>query len=90
MAPFWPGLEALAHTLVYDTLVTDALTRQRVAAIEVPTLVVNSKASDERLVRWAQEVAAALPNGHHRSLPGEWHTVDPELLAAEMAAFFLE
>ncbi len=89
-APFWPGLEALAHTLVYDTLVTDSLTPQRVAAIEIPTLVVNSEGSDERLVRWSREVAAALPNGRHRSLPGEWHLVDPKLLAAEMTAFFLD
>lgn len=89
-APFWPGLEALAHTLVYDTLITDSLTPQRVATIEVPTLVVNSEASDERLVRWSQEVAAALPNGRHLGLPGEWHMVDPKLLAAEMAAFFLD
>lgn len=89
-APFWPGLEALAHTLVYDTLITDSLTPQRVATIEIPTLVVNSEESDERLVRWSQEVAAALPYGRHRSLPGEWHLVDPKPLAAELTAFFLE
>jgi pimeloyl-ACP methyl ester carboxylesterase len=89
-APFWPGLEALAHTLVYDTLITESLTSQRLAEITVPTLVVNGEESDERLVRWAREVAAALPNGRHRSLPGRWHMADPTLLAAEITAFFLD
>lgn len=89
-APFWSDLEALAHTLAYDTLVTGSLTSPRVAEIEIPTLVVNSEQSDDRLVRWSEQVAAALPNGRHRSLPGEWHLVDPKLLAAEMTAFFLD
>jgi pimeloyl-ACP methyl ester carboxylesterase len=61
-APFWPALEELAHTLVYDTVITTSLPATRLPAITTPTLVLASAGSDERLLGWARAVADALPN----------------------------
>ncbi|GAA0971475.1 alpha/beta hydrolase [Acrocarpospora macrocephala] len=88
-APFWPELEKLAHTLVYDTTITSTLTTDQVRAITVPTLVVNSEETDDRLRGWATHVATTLPNGEHRQLKGEWHGVTPEVLAPVLTEFFL-
>lgn len=87
-APFWPALEAHAHTLVYDLIVTSSLPAGRLSDIAVPTLVIDSEGSDSGLHEWAQGVAGALPNATHRSLPGEWHGVAPDVLATVIAEFF--
>ncbi|WP_133852488.1 hypothetical protein [Labedaea rhizosphaerae] len=52
--------------------------------------VLASEGSDHRLRTWARDTAAALPNGTHRSLPGEWHGVAPADLAAAISAFCLD
>lgn len=87
-APVWPQLEALAHTLAYDAEVASSLTRDHLAAVDVPALVINSEASDDRLVGWAKGVADELPRGAHRTLPGEWHGVAPDVLAPVLKEFF--
>jgi pimeloyl-ACP methyl ester carboxylesterase len=88
-APWWPALEKAAHTLVYDTRISAGFAVERLASIATPTLVVDSSASDERLHGWAEAAAEALPNGVHRTLPGEWHGVAPEIMAPEMREFYL-
>jgi hypothetical protein len=87
-APYWPALEALAHTLIYDMEITSSLGADALAGVTTPTLVINSDGSDERLAAWARGVAAALPAGQHRSLPGEWHGVPVEDLARALTEFF--
>jgi hypothetical protein len=87
-APFWPALEGLAHTLAYDTAITGSFTRDNLTAVTVPTLVMSSEESDDRLKAWSKQVAAGLSSGSHRALPGEWHGVAPEVLAPVMAGFF--
>jgi pimeloyl-ACP methyl ester carboxylesterase len=87
-SPQWPAFEALAHTLVYDTVITSTLPHSSLTDITTPTLVVDSEASDERLHAWASGVASALPRGTHRTLPGEWHGVAASELAPVMAEFF--
>jgi hypothetical protein len=57
------------------------MTEDKLHTITTPTLVINSAATDERLLAWGQNTAAALPNGTHRVLPGEWHGVSPNDLA---------
>jgi pimeloyl-ACP methyl ester carboxylesterase len=90
-APFWPALEALAHTLVYDTVITSsALAPAQLYAVTTPTLVLASAGSDERLLGWARAVADALPNGSLRTLKGEWHGVPPGDLAPVLTEFFDE
>ena len=87
-APWWPGMEALAHTLVYDTIITSSLPPERLAAIATPTLVIDSQGSDPRLSEWAQGVTDALPNAERRTLHGEWHGIEPDVLAPVLTEFF--
>jgi pimeloyl-ACP methyl ester carboxylesterase len=86
--PFWPALEATAHTLVYDSLIPGSMPPDRLAAISTPALVVGSESSDDSLRGWVQGVAEALPNASARFLPGTWHGVSAEHLAPALAEFF--
>jgi pimeloyl-ACP methyl ester carboxylesterase len=88
-APFWPAFEAAAHTLVYDCVLGSATSLELLSAVKVPTLVLDSQGSSEDLTGFASAIVAALPNGSHRSLPGEWHGVSEEVLAPELTRFFL-
>jgi len=87
-APFWPALEAVAHTLVYDIIIIRSLSVARLAAITIPTLVIDSEASDSRLHTWARGVGDALPNASHVSMKGGWHGVPDEDLAPALAGYF--
>ncbi|MEU6646528.1 alpha/beta hydrolase [Saccharomonospora sp. NPDC046836] len=80
-SPVWQQLQALAHTLAYDPQITATMTDRIARTVTTPALVVNSAATDERLSTWGRELAAALPNATHRTLPGEWHGVSPADLA---------
>lgn len=75
------AMSAIAPTLVYDCRLSDATTMDLLGTVGVPTLVLDSEGSGENLTGWAASVAALLPNGTHRSLPGEWHGVPDETLA---------
>lgn len=81
MGPSLPALEAIAHTLVYDCLISDATGLEDAFRVTITTLVIDSQASSDDLTGWAASLAAALPHGSHRSLPGEWHGVADEVLA---------
>jgi len=87
--PSWPALEALAHTLVYDTVVTSTLPTERLAKTSVPTLVLSSESSGDQLNGWARAVAEALPDGSHRAMRGDWHGVAPEDMTAALAEFLI-
>jgi len=87
-APFWPALEAIAHTLVYDSIVSEATSLALVRSVTAPTLVLDSEGSTGDLTGWAAAVVEALPNGSHRSLEGEWHGVADEVLAPVLTEFF--
>lgn len=80
-SPAWPSMVAVAHTAVYDCMISDAVDRDLLARINTPTLVLDSNGSSDDLAGWAASVAAHLPNADHLSLPGEWHTVADDVLA---------
>ncbi|MCX4469561.1 alpha/beta hydrolase [Micromonospora sp. NBC_01655] len=84
--PMWPGLEALAPTLVHDTTITGDgdLPADRLAAIDVPTVVVDSTASPQWLRDATRATAEAVPGARYVSLEGGFHEVPPERLAAEL------
>ena len=91
-APFWPGVEAVAHTLIYDTTImgdNNALPTERVASVAVPTLVIDGGASPVWMRNAAQAVAEALPNAQHRTLEGQTHNVAPDALAPVLEEFFV-
>ncbi len=88
-SPIWPALEATAHTLVYDSLITGSMPPDRLAAISTPALVLASEGSSDQLRNWARGVAEALPNASARFLPGTWHGVSAEHLAPALTEFFI-
>ena len=86
--PVWAALEAVAHTLVYDSVISDATSLSLLRSVTVPTLVIDSEGSSGDLTGMAGTVAEALPDGTARSLPGEWHGVPDEVLAPVLTEFF--
>ncbi len=95
-APFWPELEAIAHTLAYDAACLGDGTppRDRLAAITRPTLVATG--SDPGTAEWvralgpaADAIAASVPLGRRITIDGSGHVADPKAVAGTLAAFFL-
>jgi len=84
----WSAMEAVAHTLVYDCMVSEATSLQLLASVSVPTLVLDSEASSDDLTGMAATVAKAMPNSSHRSLVGEWHGVPDDVLAPVLTEYF--
>jgi pimeloyl-ACP methyl ester carboxylesterase len=87
-APVWAALEAVAHTLVYDCRISDAMSLGLLRSVTVPTLVIDSQGSTGDLTGMSATVVEALPNATHRSLAGAWHGVPDETLAPVLTEFF--
>lgn len=85
--PFWPELEAVAHTLPYDLTIAAETSLGLLPKVTIPTLVIDSEGSSGDLPAWARAVVEALPDARHRSLPGGWHDVSAEVLAPVLRAF---
>ncbi len=86
--PSWSALQAVAHTLVYDCMISDATSLELVASVTAPTLVLDSEGTTGPLTGWAAAIVDALPDGTHRSLAGEWHGVSDDNLVPVLAEFF--
>ncbi len=83
-APFRPGLEAIAHTLVYDAAITGDLTlpTEKLARIQTPALLLEGDLSWPFLRAGTRAAAEALPQGEITTLAGQSHDIDPEVTAA--------
>jgi pimeloyl-ACP methyl ester carboxylesterase len=92
--PMWSEMESLAHTLAYDGRVMgDAMAGspaplERWSSVDVPTLVLDGGASPPWQRSSTQALARVLPRCVHRSLPGQTHAAEPEVLAPVLRAFF--
>jgi pimeloyl-ACP methyl ester carboxylesterase len=88
--PWWPAQEALAHTLEYDATVMGdyALPSERIAAIQIPTIVVNGSASFPFMQSTADAIAELLPHAQRAVLPDQQHNVAAEALAPVLKEFF--
>ncbi len=86
--PEWAKMESVAHTLVYDCIISDTTTPTLLRSVEVSTLVLDSMGSTDDLSGWAATAAGRLPRASHRSLAGEWHAVPDEILAPVLVEFF--
>ena len=91
-SPEWPGLEAMAHTLLYDGALTEdeALWNERAGQVSVPTLVLFSEGTSAYLGDSARRAAGSIPNAVTRALPGQFHDVDAETVRAELETFLSE
>jgi pimeloyl-ACP methyl ester carboxylesterase len=93
-APFWAGLEAVAHTLAYDMIVSAPVqtgsraSLSRWASIGPPALVIDGGASPAWMHNGIAALAETLPNATHRTLEGQTHSADPAMLAAALEEFF--
>lgn len=82
----WARMVGIAPTLVYDCRLSDAMRPDVLAAVSVPTLLLDSEGSSDDLTGSAETAAGLIPGARHRSLPGEWHVVAPDLIAREIKA----
>jgi pimeloyl-ACP methyl ester carboxylesterase len=91
--PLWPMWEAIAPTIAYDAAVMGedaSVPTQRAAQVAVPALVMDGGATPYPFMRaTAMALAAALPKGQHRTLEGQTHEVEAEVLGPVLADFFL-
>jgi pimeloyl-ACP methyl ester carboxylesterase len=87
----WPGMETIAPTLAHDDAVmgNGLIPRDLLASITVPVLSVSGSASPAWLREAARLVAEAAPRGTYRTLEGQAHAVEPEVLAPVLAEFFM-
>lgn len=84
-SPFFPALEAMAHTLVYDLTITNA---QVIEPAQVPTLVLSGAETWAKLTA-AAETVAARTGGRHEVLPGGAnHTIEPDVVAPVLVEWF--
>jgi pimeloyl-ACP methyl ester carboxylesterase len=86
----WAAMEAVAPTLVYDCLISEATSYGLLAAVNTPTLVIDSEGSDDELRSMAVTVAQGLPSASLQRLTGEWHGVSDEVLAPALGRFFAD
>ncbi|MDO0911580.1 alpha/beta hydrolase [Streptomyces sp. DT2A-34] len=89
-SPMWAGMETVAPSLAYDNAVMgDGLVpRARLASITVPVLAVAGDASPAWMREASRAVAEAVPQGAYRSLEGQTHMVEPDVLGPVLAEFF--
>ncbi|MFF0437178.1 alpha/beta fold hydrolase [Streptomyces sp. NPDC004327] len=92
-APFWSGMEAVAHTLPYDgTVMGESMSGRplplaRWASVTVPVLVGSGDAGAPHMLAGARELAESGDNYTLRVFPGEEHTIAPQVLAPALVAF---
>jgi pimeloyl-ACP methyl ester carboxylesterase len=93
-APYWPALEGVAHTLVYDgeimgeTMSGYPLPAERWASVTVSTLVMDGGDSPPYQRNSVQALVDILPDARRRTLEGQTHEADPSLLAPVLEEFF--
>lgn len=90
-APFRPGLERIAHTLVYEAMIVSdgALPAADVAARATsPTLAIAGGAGSPIMPRAAQAIEQLLPNARAHILPELGHDLVPAALGPVLAEFF--
>jgi pimeloyl-ACP methyl ester carboxylesterase len=94
LLPMWRRLTAVAHTLPYDlAILGDYATGKAIdpadwADVKVPTLVMDGTKAPRAVRDSAATLAAALPDGHHASLPGQGHAIRADVLAPVLTGFF--
>jgi pimeloyl-ACP methyl ester carboxylesterase len=92
-SPFWPALEAVAHTIAYDgrimgtTMSGRPLPTDRWAAVSVPTLVMHGRGTEPWLISAAHALVDLLPTASLQAVEGEQHNVAAEVLAPALRQF---
>ena len=97
-SPFWPALEALAHTLAYDAACRGdgPPPTARLARITQPTLVATGGGTPMLMregchpASWIAPptLAARIPQAERQVIGGAGHMVDAKLVAPVLERFF--
>ena len=93
-APFWPQLESLAHTLVYDyEVLGDRISGQPLppewaSSIAIPVLIFEGGDSPPTLRNVVTSLEKLLPNATKRTLPGQGHGAPADVLAPILKSFY--
>jgi len=91
--PWWAGLEAIAHTLAYDSEVMGDISRggtiptDQVGRVRTATLVVNGGACPEWMIDTGRRIADGIPGGRQIVLADQDHVVPPGVLVPAIAGF---
>jgi pimeloyl-ACP methyl ester carboxylesterase len=90
MPKIWRQLQAVAHTLPYDTTVMGGNFEVpgSLAKITVPTLVMGGSKYAPNMKAAVETVAATVPGSTLVILPGQTHQVSPAVLVPELKKFF--
>ncbi|HZD41664.1 MAG TPA: alpha/beta hydrolase [Terriglobales bacterium] len=92
--PMWPVFEAVAPTLPYDAAAMGedhTVPVERAAAINVPVLIMDGGANLKLMPfmhATASALARAIPNAQQRTLEGQTHDVNMDILAPILVEFF--
>jgi pimeloyl-ACP methyl ester carboxylesterase len=92
-SPFWPTLEAVAHTIAYDgrimgtTMSGAPLPRDRWAAVTVPILVMHGTGTAPWLITAAHALAELLPTASLQAVEGQQHSATADVLAPALRQF---
>lgn len=98
-SPYWPDMEALAHTLAYDagTLGDGQPPTARLATVTQPTLVLTGDERPAGAAKWimalddaADVIAASVPHAERRTLADQGHVTDPKAVVPVLERFFTE
>jgi pimeloyl-ACP methyl ester carboxylesterase len=98
-SPFWPALEALAHTLAYDAacMGDGPPPTARLARITQPALVATGGGTPDAHAGGlpsgfmdcaADAIAASIPQAERQVIGGAGHMVDAKLVAPVLERFF--
>jgi pimeloyl-ACP methyl ester carboxylesterase len=92
-SPFWPALEAVAHTIAYDgrimgsTMSGAPLPSDRWAAVTAPVLVMHGNGTEPWLIAAARALAELLPTASLRAVEGQQHSAAADVLATALRGF---
>ena len=89
-APFRPALEAMAHTLVYDTTIigTGQLDREQARKVRAPTLAIAAGKAHAFMRETALALPRLMPTCKALVLEQATHDLVPEILTPPLLEFF--
>lgn len=91
--PIWPAFEAMAPSMIHDSLLGIAAHGIRVdqlAAVDVPSLVLHGNQSPADMIEGCRVVAEAMPRGRTAGMDSAGHLMDDVLGVELLTRFFLE
>ncbi|MGA2105564.1 alpha/beta fold hydrolase [Methanoregula sp.] len=88
--PVWSMFMAVAPTLAYDNEIMGdgSLPKKLIASVIIPLLVIDGGASPLFMRNAAKAVGDAAPRAQYRTLDGQTHEFDPDILAPVLIEFF--